>query len=120
VDDQLRGKADKQNLRSLQADIFAVSTAKEAWSLVTQISELPGELVKVSTFCLLPTSGLSNLKALLFHTNVWNDALPTLLVVLAYQRQNVSNKRQAIHHELHSKCHQVDTITATMKETFNG
>jgi len=55
-------------------------TAKEAWSLVTQISELPGELVKVSTFCLLPTSGLSNLKALLFHKNVSNDALPTLLV----------------------------------------
>tara|TARA_B110000090_G_scaffold177074_1_gene200073 strand:- start:463 stop:765 length:303 start_codon:yes stop_codon:yes gene_type:complete len=81
----------------------SLSTAKEAWSLVTQISELPGELVKVSTFCLLPTSGLSNLKALLFHKNVWNDALSTLVVVLTDQCQNVSNKRQAKHDELHSK-----------------
>ena len=41
-------------------------------------------------------------------------------MVLADQRQNASNKRQAKHDELHSKCHQVNTITATMKEKFNG
>jgi len=41
-------------------------------------------------------------------------------MVLADQRQNASKKRQAKHDELHSKCHQVNTITATMKEKFNG
>ena len=53
VDDQLRGRADKQKLRSLQADIIAVTTSEEALSLVTQIRVL----VASSKFCLLPTSG---------------------------------------------------------------
>jgi hypothetical protein len=116
VDDQLRGKADMQKLKLLQAEIFAVSTSQDALSLVTQISDL----VDVSKFCLLPTSGVETMTQLFGIKKLLSDQLGALLVVLADQCRDKINEKQIKHDKLNTKCLQLDTIKTTMKEKQEG
>ena len=100
VDDQLRGRADMQKLKQLQAEIFAVSTSQEALSLVAQISDL----VDASKFCLLPTSGVAHIRNSLQFSNVVSAEVSALLVVVNDQCQHAMKKQQTKHeHETKSE-----------------
>jgi TPR repeat protein len=116
VDDQLRGRADMQKLDALQAQIFRVTTSEEALSLVTQIRKL----VNVSKFCLLPTSGVATLKDFITMKNLLTDEVSALLVVLSDQCRDAIKEKQTKHDQLNTKCLQLDTVNATMKEKQEG
>jgi len=57
VDDQLKGRADKERLNTLKGNLFGVSTSKEAQVVVQQI-----QVVTASNFCLLSPDGVERLK----------------------------------------------------------
>ena len=113
VEDQLRGKADMDTLRALQAGIFAVNTADEAMALVTQLIEL----VTASKFCLLPISEVANVKGYLEFKQIGNDELRALLDVLVGQCQGEIKLKRTKHDELRTKCLQLEIINSAMKKT---
>jgi hypothetical protein len=58
LDDQLKGSADKQNLKILTADLVSVSTLKEAQVVVQKMNQL----IASSHFCLLSPDGVERFR----------------------------------------------------------
>ena len=82
-DDQLKGRADKQNMNALRGRLFGVSTSKEAQVVVQQMIQLKKAL-----------RGLELL----------DKDLSNNLDLLASQCQGEINTKQERHRELNTKC----------------
>ena len=80
MDDQLKGRADKERLNTLRGNLFGVSTSKEAQVVVQQMIQV----VTASNFCLLSPDGVAS------------------------QCQSEIKTKQERHRELNTKCAGLD------------
>ena len=104
-EDQLKGRADQQNLNALKGNLFSVSTSKEAQVVVQQMIQL----VTSSNFCLLSPDGVKHLTKALGGLELINPELTRLLDLLASQCQSEINTKQEMHRELNKKCAELES-----------
>jgi len=106
MDRQHRGKADREQMKLLKAELFNITTSKEALDLVRNMSEL----VTSSKFCLLAPSGVDSLQGLLDYKKILNDEVASMLLVLTSQCQT----------EIHSKQKKRKFLWATATQKYQS
>ena len=79
VDNHLTGRADKQTLDLLKANLFGVSTSKEAQHVVQQMLQV----VTSSNFCLLSPKGVEKLSRMLNGEELLDKDLTEMLDLLS-------------------------------------
>ena len=113
IDDQLQGRAAKQKLKLLQADLMSamMSATKDnkAFNIVQEMSEL----LTTSTLLIAPNS-IDRLKKLLEFSKMMNAPLLTMLSLLFEMCKSKINAKQERHRELHLKCKTLEQVEQTL------
>jgi hypothetical protein len=115
IEEQLSGRADTQNLKLIQAEMFTVSTSDVAIVIVRQIIQL----ITSSNFCILATNIVDTFKDLFRVKNLLNDELTELLDVLATKCESKIQRIQEKYVELSTKCSQLENIKRNLKSKHN-
>jgi hypothetical protein len=110
VDDQRKGRADKQTLQIFTANLVNVSTSKEGQVVVQKMIEL----VTSSNFCLLSPDGVERLKNIVDGFSLLDPALSDMFDFLVSQCQSEINTKQEMHRELNKKCNVLDSAKTTI------
>ena len=111
IEDQQSGRADKQNLKLIQAEMFTASTSDVAILIVRQIIQL----VTNSNFCILATNVVDTFKNLFRVKNLLNDELTELLDVLVTKCESKIQRTQEKHVELSTKCSHLENIKKNLR-----
>lgn len=115
IEEQLSGRADTQNLKLIQAEMFTVSTSDVAIVIVRQIIQL----ITSSNFCILATNIVDTFKDLFRVKNLLNDELTELLDALATKCESKIQRIQEKYVELSTKCSQLENIKRNLKSKHN-
>ena len=118
VDDQRQGRAAKQKLTLLHAELMSalMTTNKDqAFNIVQEVSEL----ITTSTLLIAPNS-IDRLKKLLEFSNMMNAPLQTMLTLLFELCKSKINAKQERHRELRLKCQTLEQVQQNLADKREG
>ena len=110
VDDQLKGRADKESLTKLKGKLVNVDTSKEGQVVVQQMIQL----ITSSNFCLLSPDGVERLKNIIDGFKLLDSELIRMFDLLCTLCQSEINTKQEMHRELNKKCNVLDLAKTTI------